>query len=548
MASGHVRALHHLLADVVRPDAPGHAFYKLERALIQQRHQPLAMGLARAAVSALDADAIARELGVTVANVRGAIDAIESSIVSGEKCAGVLGQLEQAEVAPRAETRVAEDELSEAETDGGEMQPGVDSAEDCERGAPPSDTAPPPQRPASALFVAAASGATQTVIEGGTPQLVEAEAVNPPDAAADSDADPAGPADDSALSPVGDRPSMPARLCKANVLTRLQKQIQKRTEQKKRKKKRKLTAHKKTVAKATNRRRKTGFVPVMLGSKQTGGLRDCMHDAVLESGAMVGIPQDRAQLYANRPPRKTANTSLDEIAPHVPSLSFTDELSEFARAPGGPVLHLMRKTDDAVRILTGTVHGSTTEEHAFVHKAGILRGPYLPHRGVILDNRKRVPAYLVNDQDVSSAEKARAALDSFFHAETRINGVFRVSPAPPNHGRAFSSDEDGDGPAANPPSSAQTATAAGLSPPGVQLRNMWPDRYRLRCCICRALFQGGGHNPYGYSQYRVRTVRRRGRRYTQRYLFKYPSSRYGQRGNRCCAECNTLVEEWRGEK
>jgi len=100
-----------------------------------------------------------------------------------------------------------------------------------------------------------------------------------PDAAADSDADPAGPADDSALSPVGGRSSTPARLCKTNAPTRLQKRILKRTEQKKRKKKRKLTAHKKTVAKATNRRRKTGFVPVMLGSKQTGGLRDCMHDA-----------------------------------------------------------------------------------------------------------------------------------------------------------------------------------------------------------------------------------------------------------------------------
>ena len=62
---------------------------------------------------------------------------------------------------------------------------------------------------------------------------------------------------------------MPSALCKTNAPTRLQKRILKRTEQKKRKKKRKLTAHKKTVAKATNRRRKTGFVPVMLGSKQT---------------------------------------------------------------------------------------------------------------------------------------------------------------------------------------------------------------------------------------------------------------------------------------
>jgi hypothetical protein len=100
---------------------------------------------------------------------------------------------------------------------------------------------------------------------------------------------------------------------------------------------------------------------------------------------------------------------------------------EFAQAPGGPVLHLMRKTDDAVRILTGMVHGSTREEHAFVHRAGILRGPYLPHRGVILDNRKRVPAYMVNEEDIVSAEKARETLDGFFRAETRINGVFRVS-------------------------------------------------------------------------------------------------------------------------
>jgi phage FluMu protein Com len=63
----------------------------------------------------------------------------------------------------------------------------------------------------------------------------------------------------------------------------------------------------------------------------------------------------------------------------------------------------------------------------------------------------------------------------------------------------------------------------------------------LRCCICNKLFQGAGHNPYGY-------IRRYVCRFTQQTKsYRFPSSSYGMVTGRCCGKCNTMVMRWRGQ-
>ena len=59
-----------------------------------------------------------------------------------------------------------------------------------------------------------------------------------------------------------------------------------------------------------------------------------------------------------------------------------------------------------------------------------------------------------------------------------------------------------------------------------------PDDFELRCCICAKIFLGAGHNANGY-------ISRGG--------FRFPTSKYGQQGNRCCNRCNTIVSKWRGQ-
>jgi hypothetical protein len=69
--------------------------------------------------------------------------------------------------------------------------------------------------------------------------------------------------------------------------------------------------------------------------------------------------------------------------------------------------------------------------------------------------------------------------------------------------------------------------------PAPKIQKTDPENFRLKCCICHAIFTGAGHNPHGYM---YRESRRR------------PYSRYGDQESRCCSHCNTTkVMRWRGE-
>ena len=44
-----------------------------------------------------------------------------------------------------------------------------------------------------------------------------------------------------------------------------------------------------------------------------------------------------------------------------------------------------------------------------------------------------------------------------------------------------------------------TRAAAATAPFPRSAADFIPDEYKLKCCICRKLFRGGGHNPGGFS-------------------------------------------------
>jgi hypothetical protein len=68
-----------------------------------------------------------------------------------------------------------------------------------------------------------------------------------------------------------------------------------------------------------------------------------------------------------------------------------------------------------------------------------------------------------------------------------------------------------------------------------------PDEYKLKCCICRKLFRGGGHNPGGFS------VRYRNKRTGEASTYRYPHSKWGSKVHRCCDSCDARVQLYRGE-
>ena len=57
---------------------------------------------------------------------------------------------------------------------------------------------------------------------------------------------------------------------------------------------------------------------------------------------------------------------------------------------------------------------------------GILPGPYTAHSGIVIDNGKKNPVFLIEKEDRSSVQKKRDVLNGFFNARTRVLHVYRM--------------------------------------------------------------------------------------------------------------------------
>eukprot|EP01044_Picomonas_judraskeda_P004381 COSAG03_NODE_384_length_8325_cov_50.332726_12_plen_184_part_00 len=113
-----------------------------------------------------------------------------------------------------------------------------------------------------------------------------------------------------------------------------------------------------------------------------------------EAQQRLGIDINKKRLGKERPPRKTVDTSFEEIenAPVVQeSLRF--EPISIDREPGGNEAALLSIQDGGVYFVMAQVDGSQANFHAFVYDStGTLDG-HAEHSGMIIDNRRTSPVY-----------------------------------------------------------------------------------------------------------------------------------------------------------
>ena len=155
-----------------------------------------------------------------------------------------------------------------------------------------------------------------------------------------------------------------------------------------------------------------------------------MHDTVINGAKRLGIDINKKRLDKERPPRKTVDTSFEEIenAPVVQeSLRFVPVPVD--NASGGNEAALLSIQDGGVYFVMSQVDGSQANFHAFVYDStGTLDG-HAEHSGMIIDNRRTSPVYLIEPKDRGTVQSKRNVLNSFFNARVFVMHVYRMLPA-----------------------------------------------------------------------------------------------------------------------
>ena len=71
--------------------------------------------------------------------------------------------------------------------------------------------------------------------------------------------------------------------------------------------------------------------------------------------------------------------------------------------------------DGGVYVVQFQVDGAKSEYHAATYDStGIIPGPYKAHSGVLIDNRKKKPVYMIEDKDRASVENKRKVLNTMY--------------------------------------------------------------------------------------------------------------------------------------
>jgi hypothetical protein len=185
----------------------------------------------------------------------------------------------------------------------------------------------------------------------------------------------------------------------------------------------------KKFAEKVNKSVRGGYIDVPGVEKVCGSLRSCMQDTALTGAARIGVTVDKKTLYAERPPRKTKDTSRAEIesAPCLSGINF--EWLNLNHSNGGPTAALLQKTDEGVFFVMSDVEGIEVTSHAFVYDSGYTDPKYPLAKGAIIDNRRTAPVRLLEPSDRVSAKASREAIDTFFGgAATFVTQVMRMTP------------------------------------------------------------------------------------------------------------------------
>ena len=202
--------------------------------------------------------------------------------------------------------------------------------------------------------------------------------------------------------------------------------------------KQKNAQKKKEWAAKVSKEARAGYLPVLNVDKSTGPKRSCMQDAVIIGAKRVGASIDRKQLLKEVPPCKTKDTSFVKIegSPCVKA-AIDFEHVKVEGIKGGKEAALLSIEDGGVYLVMAHVIGAQNCNHAFVYDStGIIPGPYLAHSGVVIDNRKDKPVYLIDAKDRASVDRKRKVLNDFFNTtHTTVLKVSRIinkqNPPPP---------------------------------------------------------------------------------------------------------------------
>ena len=157
-------------------------------------------------------------------------------------------------------------------------------------------------------------------------------------------------------------------------------------------------------------------------------MRSCLHDSVIDGAARVGASIDKDELYQQRPPRRTKDTTVEEIeAAECVAKAVALDYVNLAHEKGGPEAALLMGNHTGVLLCIASVRGKRMETHAFLYGSYVTHVEHPGARGAIIDNRPTAPMRLIEASDRASANAARHAISSFFgDAEVRIKHVYRL--------------------------------------------------------------------------------------------------------------------------
>lgn len=123
------------------------------------------------------------------------------------------------------------------------------------------------------------------------------------------------------------------------------------------------------------------------------------------------------------------NTSFEEIerAPVVAE-QVRFEPVNVDNEVGGNEAALMSIEDGGVFLVMSQVDGSQANFHAFVYDSTGTVAGNKPHRGMLIDNRRKRPVYLIEAKDRASVKDKRKCLNDFYNGRVYVMHVWRMVP------------------------------------------------------------------------------------------------------------------------
>jgi hypothetical protein len=178
---------------------------------------------------------------------------------------------------------------------------------------------------------------------------------------------------------------------------------------------------------------RSGYIAVDGHGKSTGGVRRCLHDAVINAANRVGVAIDAKKLMQQCRAVATKDRTFHEVtSAEAVGLKVRFTNVNVNNLPGGNEAALLSIEDGGVYVVQMQVDGKTAEFHACVYDSRGTLPRHKPHSGMLIDNRKRAPIYLIEPKDRASTQAKRDMLNDFYNVQkpgrVYVMQVWRIEP------------------------------------------------------------------------------------------------------------------------